>query len=108
MIELLDKEKLGMLQQGTTSFLIKFAITDLSNDAFLNIKEELTSEKLCFEDGCHYYLDIDYDDISEAMVGIIVYLPDSKWPEDDGKQDEIMENYENTFLMICKDILGSN
>lgn len=106
MIELLDKEKLGTLQPGTTSFLIKFAITDLSNDAALDIKEKLSGKKLCFEEGCYYYLDVEYDEESEVMIGIIVYLPDSKWPEDDDEQEKIMESYVTTFSTICKDILG--
>lgn len=108
MIELLDKEKLGTLRPGTTSFLIKIAITDLSSDAAANIKEKLEDKKLCFENGCYYYLDIEYDEISEAMVGIIVYLPDSKWPEDKGEQEKIMENYANAFSVMCKDIIGLN
>jgi len=106
MIELLDKEKLGTLQPGTTSFLIKFAITDISNDIVSNIKEKFSDKKLCFEKGCYYYLDIEYDDISEAMIGIIVYIPDSKWPDNKNEQEKLMENYVNTFSMICKDIIS--
>lgn len=108
MIELLDKEKLGTLQPGTTSFLVKFAITDISNDMVSNIKEKLSNKKLCFEKGCYYYLDVEYDEISEAMVGIIVYLPDSKWPEDKGEQEKLMETYASTFSIICKEIVGSH
>lgn len=108
MIELLAKEKLGTLQPGTTSFLIKFAITDLSNHDVVNIKEKLGNKKLCFENGCYYYLDIEYDDISEAMIGVIVYLPDSKWPDSKYEQEKIIENYVTTFSIICKDIMNTN
>ena len=106
MIELLTKEKLGMLKPGTISFLIKFAIKELSEEKATRMKEKLENKKLCFENGCYYYLDIEYSE-DETMVGVIVYLPDSKWPDDKHKQEKIMENYVTTFSSVCKDIIDS-
>jgi hypothetical protein len=43
------------------------------------------------EDNCYFELDINYDKESEVMLSVIVFLPASKWPEDNGNQEKVID-----------------
>lgn len=93
MIELLDKENLGKLRRDRASFLIKYAITNISHKNVDVLTKKLSNELLCFDTDCYFELFIDYDEESEAMLSVIIYYPVSKWPESKADQKEIIDEY---------------
>ena len=107
MIELLDKEVLGKLRPDTVSFLIKYAITEVSQENVNNLTERLSNEMLCFKLDCYFELFVDYDKESEVMLSVIIFYPASKWPEDKHDQERIMNEYANKISQIYEKILES-
>lgn len=105
MIELLDKELLGKLRPDTISFLIKYAITDVSQKNVDVLTKKLSNKMLCFELSCYFELFIDYDNESEAMLSVIIYYPASKWPENKVDQESIIEEYATNISKIYEKII---
>lgn len=107
MIELLDKEILGKIRPDTVSFLIKYAITDVSQENVDVITKKLSSKMLCFDVDCYFELDIDYDKESEVMLSVIIYYPASKWPENKSDQEKIINEYAIKISKIYEKIMES-
>lgn len=107
MIELLTKENLGKIRPDTVSFLIKYAITDVSQENVDVLNKKLSNELLCFDPDCDFELDIDYDKESEVMLSAIVYYPASKWPEDKVNQKRIINEYAAKISKIYEKIMES-
>lgn len=107
MIELLDKEILGKLRPNTVSFLIKYAITGLTQENVDILNKKLSKETLCFDINCYFELFIDYDKESEVMLSVIIYYPASKWPEDRVDQNKIMNEYAIKISKIYGKIMES-
>jgi hypothetical protein len=105
MLELLDKEYLGKLRPDTVSFLIKFAITDISQLNVDDLTKRLSDKELCFENNCYFELDINYDKESEVMLSVIVFLPASKWPEDPWNQEKVIDKYATNISIIYEKII---
>ena len=105
MLELLDKEYLGKLRPDTVSFLIKFAITDISQLNVDDLTERLSNRRMCFNENCYFELYIDYDKESEVMLSVIVFLPASKWPEDHWDQEKVIDKYATNISLIYEKII---